>query len=65
MHLEMQVEANKIACFADGKPILTSPIPPALVGSTVHGFGLDVNPAPGRPPDLEVINGPFTITPLK
>jgi hypothetical protein len=65
MILEMRVQGGTVTCMADGKEILKSPIPKALVGATTHGFGLDVNPVPGRPPNVEVINGPFVIAPLK
>lgn len=63
--LEMRVKGDTITCLADGREILTSPIPAALVGATTHGFGLDVNPVPGRPPNVKVISGPFVIAPLK
>jgi feruloyl esterase len=59
MLLEMRVTGNVVTCLADGREILTSPIPPALVGSTTHGFVIDVNPVPDRPPHVEVISGPF------
>jgi hypothetical protein len=64
LFLSMHVKGDAITCLAGDKVILTSPIPPALVGSTTHGFGLDVNPVPGRPTNVEVINGPFVIAPL-
>jgi hypothetical protein len=63
--LEMRVNGGAVTCLADGRQILTSPIPAALVGATVHGFGLDVNPVPARPPNVKVISGPFVIAPLK
>ena len=65
MFLEMRVQGDKVKCLADGKEILESPVPKSLVGSTIHGFGLDVNPVPGRRPNVEVINGPFVLAPLK
>ena len=61
MHFSLQVASGTITCFADDKEILAFPIPASLVGSGAHGFGLDVNPVPGRPPNIEVISGPFTI----
>jgi hypothetical protein len=64
MCFEMHVRASTISCFADDREILTAAVPEALAGSTIHGFGLDVNPVPDRPPNLEVISGPFSLTPL-
>ena len=58
---EMKVSSDMVTCLADQKEILTYEIPAPLVGSSVHGFGLDVNPIPGRPPNVEVICGPFMI----
>ena len=65
MFLEMRVQGNTVTCLANGNEILKSPIPKALVGSTTHGFGLDVNLVPGRPANFEVIDGPFVIAPQK
>ncbi len=65
MFLEMRVNGGSMTCMADGQEVLASPIPAELAGSTVHGFGVDVNPVPGRPPNVEVISGPFVIAPLK
>ena len=59
------VQGNTVTCLANGNEILKSPIPKALVGSTTHGFGLDVNLVPGRPANFEVIDGPFVIAPQK
>jgi hypothetical protein len=65
MFLEMHVRGENVTCLADGEEVLTSPIPEALRGSKTHGFCLDVNPVPGRPPRVKVIGGPFVIAPLK
>jgi len=65
MLLEMCVSGNTVTCLSDGKEILQHAIPAALRGSTMHGFGLDVNPVPGRPPNVHVLDGPFIIRPLE
>ena len=64
MYFEMQVHKGAVRCLADDGEILTAAIPPALVGSTIHGVLVDVNPVPGRLADVEVIDGPFTISKL-
>ena len=65
MRFEMHIRGRMVTCFADDGEILTTAIPEALADSTIHGFGLDVNPVPNRPPNVEVISGPFWIAPLK
>jgi hypothetical protein len=65
MYFEMHVKRAMASCFADDREILTAAIPEGLVGSTIHGFGLDVNPVPSRPPNQEVLCGPFSIIPLE
>jgi hypothetical protein len=57
----MRIENDRVTCFADDKEILSSSIPEALRGSSIHGFGLDVNPMEGRPANVPVLGAPFVI----
>ncbi len=60
----MLIENGRVTCFADDQKILSSLIPDALRGSVIHGFGIDVNPIAGRPPNVPVLGGPFVIEAL-
>lgn len=59
---EMEIDGTLVSCLVDGKRVLSTGIPEKLIGSHVHGFGLDVNPVPGRIADVEVIDGSFAIS---
>lgn len=61
MFLEMQVRGAEVTCLADEKEILKNEIPKPLLGSSIHGVIIDVNPSPGRPANKEVISGPFVL----
>ena len=64
LEIEMVVGGDTVYCYGNGELKITSTIPVALQGSTLHGISIDVNSVPGRPANLPVIEYPPTVRPI-
>lgn len=62
VQLSIEVRGTQATCRVDGVSKIVATIPVALQGSTIHGVIVDVNAVTDRPPNVPVLQAPYTFS---